>query len=276
MNRLLRIVNIVIAAILFLALAVIYWFAWRPLPQTSGTVSARVAGKATAARDSLGVPHINAGSLDDALFVQGYVTAQDRLWQMDGLRRFASGSLAEIVGPAALEADRETRRLRMRRVAESAYVTLPPADRAVLAAYARGVNYFIDTHAGRYPLEFTILHYDPQPWSAVDSILIGLYMFRSLTTTWKDEIVKRDMLSDGDPAKVNFLFPPRSGGELQPGSNAWVVGGAHTASGRPLALQRHAPRVVHPRHLVHGAPAGARPECLRRGSAGRPRCHRRP
>src|SRR5581483_11020967 len=67
-----------------------------------------------------------------------------------------------------------------------------------------------------------------------DSILIGLHMFRTLTTTWKDELIKRNMLLDGDSAQVNFLFPARSGGELQPGSNAWAVAGSHTASGKPL------------------------------------------
>jgi penicillin amidase len=234
MNRFLKIVNAVIAVVLVAVLALVYWFAWRPLPQTAGTVGAPVSAKATAARDRLGVPHISADSLDDALFVQGYVTAQDRLWQMDALRRSAGGNLAEVAGVAALEADQESRKLRMRRIAESAYVTLPVADRAALAAYARGVNDFIKTHAGQYPVEFSLLRYDPEPWSAVDSLLIGLYMFRNLTTTWKDEIAKRDMLSDGDPAKVNFLFPVRSGMEVQPGSNAWVAGGALTASGKPL------------------------------------------
>ena len=72
--------------------------------------------------------------------------AQDRLWQMDGLRRLAGGNLSEIVGPGGLELDRDSRRLRMRRIAEEAYVSLPPQDRAPLAAYARGVNYFIQTH----------------------------------------------------------------------------------------------------------------------------------
>jgi len=103
-----------------------------------------------------------------------------------------------------------------------------------LAAYARGVNYFIQTHLHALPVEFTLLGYQPRPWSVVDSILIGLHMYRDLTTTWKDEILKRDMRAAGDRAKVDFLFPARSGGELQPGSNAWAVSGAHTASGKPL------------------------------------------
>lgn len=234
MNRILKYVNIAIAIVIVAALAAVYWIAYRPLPQTSGTIKAPSAARATAARDRLGVPHIHAASLDDALFVQGYVTAQDRLWQMDGLRRLSGGNLAEIIGPAGQESDREARQLRLRRIAEAAYLTMPPADRAALAAYTRGVNFFIDTHAGRYPLEFRLLSYDPQPWSVIDSLLVGLHMYRTLTTTWRDEVIKRNMLLDGDPAKVNLLFSVRSGSELQPGSNAWVVAGSHTASGRPL------------------------------------------
>ena len=93
------------------------------------------------------------------------------------------------------------------------------------------MNYFIDTHVGRYPIEFRVLDYDPAAVEQVDSILIGLHMFRSLTTTWKDELLKRNMLTDGDPAKVNYLFPARSGSELQPGSNAWVLASSHSAQG---------------------------------------------
>jgi penicillin amidase len=234
MNRILKYVNIVIALLAIALLVVVYMFAYRPLPQTSGEVAAPVSQKASAARDRLGVPHIRAATLDDALFVQGYVTAQDRLWQMDGLRRLSGGNLAEIIGPAGRASDEDARRLRLRRIAEAAYLTIPAADRTAMAAYARGVNAFIDTHAGRYPLEFRLLNYDPRPWSVIDSMLIGLHMFRTLTTTWKDELLKRNMLIDGDAAKVNFLFPARGGGELQPGSNAWVVAGAHTASGKPL------------------------------------------
>ena len=181
------------------------------------------------------------------MFLQGYVTAQDRLWQMDALRRLAAGELSEIIGPALVQTDREARSLRMRRVAEEDYRTMPAADRAVLAAYARGVNAFIETHLGRLPLEFTLLSYDPRPWSAVDSILAGLQMFRNLTTTYQDEIEKQDLLAGGDPAKVNFLFPSWSGHEVQPGSNAWAVAGAHTASGKPL--------LANDPHLEYSAPA---------------------
>ncbi|MGI8988202.1 MAG: penicillin acylase family protein [Bryobacteraceae bacterium] len=234
LNRLLRYFNYAAAVVLIAALAAVYWFFWRPLPQTSGAIDAPLGRKATVVRDGLGVPHITAGSVDDALFIQGYVTAEDRMWQMDGLRRVAGGDLAEIVGPAGLEADRDSRRLRLRRIAEAAVLTLPAGDRAVLAAYVRGVNFFLETHQDRLPFEFALLGYSPRPWSVVDSILIGLHMYRTLTTTWPDEIEKRNLLAGGDPAKVNFLFPPRAGNEIQPGSNAWAVAGSRTASGHAL------------------------------------------
>ena len=133
------------------------------------------------------------------------------------LRRLAAGELSEIIGPALLNPDREARSLRLRRVAEEQYRTMLPADKAVLAAYARGVNAFIETHLDRLPLEFTLLKYDPRPWSAVDSILAGLQMFRNLTTTYRDEIEKQDLLAGGDPAKVNFLFPPGVDTRCSPG-----------------------------------------------------------
>jgi penicillin G amidase len=234
LRHVLRYVNLAIAAVLLAALVAVYWFAYRVLPQTSGVIPAPVAHRVTIARDALGVPHISAASEDDLYFAQGYATAQDRLWQMDGLRRLAGGDLSEIIGPAGLELDRDARRLRMRRIAEQAYVSLPAKDRAPLAAYARGVNYFIQTHLHRLPIEFTLLGYQPRPWSVIDSILVGLDMYRDLTTSWKSEILKRDMLVRGERAKVDFLFPPRSGAELQPGSNAWAISGAHTATGKPL------------------------------------------
>ena len=233
-GRILRYVNIAIGIALAVALALVYWYAWRPLPQRSGRVEAPIGAAASAAFDAQGVPHIRAASLEDALFVQGYVTAQDRLFQMDGLRRIAAGELAEILGPAYLESDRDSRRLRMRRIAEAAYSTLPAADRAAFAAYARGVNQFIATHEHDLPLEFTLLGYQPRPWSVVDSLLVCLYMYRDLTTTWRDQIVKRDMLANGDRNKVEFLFPVDAGAGPQPGSNAWAIAGALTASGKPL------------------------------------------
>ena len=229
-----------IALLLVAGAAVTYWYFWKPLPRVSGETAAPVSGRVTVVRDRLGEPHIRAATLDDLWFVQGFVTAQDRLWQMDGLRRAAAGDLAEIVGPAALETDQATRRLRMRRIAEAVTVAMAPDDRAPLAAYARGVNFFIESHRNELPFEFAVLGYDPRPWSVVDSILVSLYMFRDLTTTWPDELEKRNLLASGDRAKVDFLFRTRAGteiapgGDFQPGSNAWAIAGSRTASGKPL------------------------------------------
>ncbi len=232
--RLVKLLNLIVVAALLAALASVYWFAFRPLAQTSGTIPAPVAANTTVSFDTLGVPHILAASLDDALFAQGYVTAQERIFQLDLLRRFNAGELAEVFGPQALESDRESRRLRLRRIAEAAYETLTPADRSAFASYARGVNHYLATHRGNLPIEFTLARYDPRPWSVVDSLLICLHMFRSLTFTFRDELLKRAMLAEGDPQLVRQLFPERSGSEVQPGSNAWVLAGNRTASGKPL------------------------------------------
>lgn len=246
LNRLIKYINIAIAVLIVAAGAVVYWYGWRALPQTSGTIRAAVSQKITAEFDNLGEPHISAANDEDLFFAQGYLTAQERLWQMDALRRLAGGDLAEIVGAGALSSDREMRRLRLRRIAEGDYVTMPAKDRAAMAAYARGVNALIQAHRDRLPFEFKVLSYDPRPWSVIDCILIGLHMFRELTTTYPDEIRKQDMLAGGDAAKVNFLFPVRTGREVPPGaagpvgggfqlgSNAWAIGGSHTASGKPL------------------------------------------
>jgi penicillin amidase len=233
-SRILRIVNVLIALLAAAGLAGIYWYVWRPLPQRSGAISAPVAAPVTVSFDTLGVPHIRAASQEDALIAQGYVTAQDRLWQMDSLRRYAAGDLAEIVGPAALDSDRESRQLRLRRIAEEGYTRLTPEDRAAFAAYALGVNRFIATHRDNLPVEFGLLGYQPRPWSAVDSLLVCLHMFRDLSTTWRNDVIKRTMLEGGDKQKVDFLFSPRSGAAPLPGSNSWAIAGSRTASGKPI------------------------------------------
>ena len=228
-------------------LAAVYWFVYRVLPKASGEVSAPVRAEASIVRDRFGVPHIRAANLEDALFLQGYATAQDRLWQMDALRRYASGRLSEVIGSATLESDQESRKLRLQRTAESMYRSLDPKVRAHLADYARGVNYFIETHRSALPLEFTILSYDPEPWSVVDSMLVGLHMFRDLTTSWQEDLAKETMLAGGDRALVEQLWPLRTGQEVSPGSNAWVVSGKLTASGKPL--------LANDTHLAFGIPS---------------------
>ncbi|MDX2151267.1 MAG: penicillin acylase family protein [Bryobacteraceae bacterium] len=248
-----RAVNALIAVALLTALGAAWWFAWRPMPQTSGTVRLPVAGKATVVRDERGVPHVRAGSVEDAAFLHGYVTAQDRMWQMDAIRRLAAGELSEVLGPSLLETDMESRRLLLRRAAQDQLSGLQAEDRKWLALYAAGVNCYLEGQRSNLPLEFRLLDYEPRPWTVVDSMLVALHMYRTLTTSWRDEVTRARMMEGGDPQKVNLLFPARTGADLQPGSNAWAISGRHTVSGRPLLANDPHLEFSFPStwHLVH-------------------------
>jgi penicillin amidase len=149
-------------------------------------------------RDAHGVPHIEATTQDDLFLAQGYVTAQDRLWQMDASRRNANGELAEILGSSMLKHDKMQRVLQIRITAQRIYAKMPAADRARLDDYARGVNLYIAQHADSLPPEFKLLDYRPHPWSGVDSVSIGLMMAQMLDTHW-DVKLSRDHIA----AKLN-------------------------------------------------------------------------
>ena len=139
-------------------------------------------------RDAHGVPHIEAATEDDLFVAQGYVTAQDRLWQMDVYRRNANGELAEVMGPSLVEHDKAQRVLQLRNTARRVYANLAAADKARLDDYARGVNLFIGQHGDSLPAEFGLLHYRPQPWSGVDSVSVALMMVQMLDTHWPDKL----------------------------------------------------------------------------------------
>ncbi len=248
-TRLVRLINLSIAVVLLLMLAAVYWFAVRPLPKVSGEIAAPVSAAATVLRDERGVPHIEAASWQDAIFLQGYVTAQDRLWQMDTLRRFGGGTLSEVFGPAPLAADRLSRSMRMQAIADASAARLSDDERAVLAEYARGVNFFIDTHRGNYSLEFSLPghSYTPRPWTLADSVLVSLVMFRDLTNSMDFEFAKGTLFAlHADPAKMNVLFPASQGQYLRPGSNSWAVSGSYTADGKPI--------LANDPHLAYGIP----------------------
>src|SRR5579863_7351622 len=130
------------------------------LPQLDG--QAQVNGLSfpvTVTRDGHGVPTIEAQTLEDLFFAQGYVAAQDRLWQMDVMRRFASGELSEILGEDTLKIDREQRILGLRAAAGKSLQMASPRDRSYFEAYAHGVNAYIAARGMRLPIEFRILGY---------------------------------------------------------------------------------------------------------------------
>src|ERR1700677_760603 len=163
------------------ALGYAYFAARSALPQLDGKITVHgLSSPVNVRRDRHGVPAIEAQNLQDLFFAQGYVTAQDRLWQMDVMRRFGAGELSEILGEDTLKIDREQRILGLRAVAKKSLQMASPRDRSYFDAYARGVNAFIESHGNSLPIEFRILKYRPKPWSAEDSIVIANQMVKDL------------------------------------------------------------------------------------------------
>ncbi len=312
----------VLLLLLIIFLAFDFWFyraVRAALPQVDGTVRlSGLASPVTVTYDALGVPNIAAANLPDLFFAQGYVTAQDRLWQMDMTRRYASGDLAAVLGPEYVKLDREHRILGLRQVAERNVANMDVAQLAHFEAYAAGVNAYIAQHQKTLPLEFRFLTYFPHVWTVEDSVLVGLSMTEFLNyglyknelekgkilaqlgpeltadlfvnSSWRDRPPGTDTTSlenevpgettpdeEEDPAprkKTSHVTPeekqvPRLGrrgdltrddrteDSLHPGSNNWVVSGAHTASGKPLLsndmhLDLHIPNVWYEAHLTAG------------------------
>src|SRR5260370_37705443 len=134
------------------ALAYASFMARSDLPQLDGKLTVPgLSAPVKVTRDDHGVPAIEAANLDDLFLAQGYVTAQDRLWQMDIMRRFAAGELSEILGEDTLKIDREQRVLGLREAAKKSLQVASPRDRSYFDAYARGVNAFVESHGSGLP-----------------------------------------------------------------------------------------------------------------------------
>jgi penicillin amidase len=218
--------------------------------------AAAVAGPVTIARDTYGIPLITAGSREDALFGLGFAITQDRLWQMDLLRRTALGRMSEIAGSATLASDRFMRLLGIQRVVAALYDAASPDARAALDAFAAGVNCRMSR--ARLHVESRLLRYRVEPWRSEDSLAILRLMGWSLSgfhahdlvaellrdavgPEWADAIfagrqseaplVVRDRRTTGTsvPAAHATDVFPRSGG-----SNAWAVAGSRSVTGGPL------------------------------------------
>ena len=246
----------------------VYWrFSRAALPQVDGEAHlAGLTAPVTVRRDAQGVPHLQASSTLDAIRAQGYVVAQDRLWQMDLLRRRALGQLAEAFGEGALPADRDIRTLGLGRAARGVLPQLPPDIRPMLDAYAAGVNAFIETHRGALPLEFRLLRYEPRAWEPADTLAVGKLLALDLARGWDGEAFRAAVV-DHLPADVQeLLYPPAfpgdriltgtddaphrrlvTGEETARGSNNWVIAGAHTAT--------HLPILANDPHLNLGIPS---------------------
>lgn len=189
-----------------------YWFVRyqirKSFPETNGSIS--IVGLREAvevARDGFGVPRIAARNEHDLMLALGYVHAQDRLWQMDMSRRIAQGRLSEIIGEKTVPFDKMFRIVGLRRIAEEVEKHLSHESRARLASYAAGVNAFIETHKGKYPVEFDALRYEPEPWQPVHSIMIARLMAWELNLSWWVDLTLGGIVERVGFEKAREIFP---------------------------------------------------------------------
>ncbi len=257
-----------------LIIYVYWWLVQRPAPQHRGELELpELDAPVEVLRDKHGIPHLYAQSEADLWRAQGFVHAQDRLWQMDQNRRVALGKLAELFGPVALDVDRFSRIVGFRRAAEAELAALDEATIATLGHYCEGVNAYIRSRRGRLAAEFNLLRRQPQPWSPVDILAFGKMMAWSLCINWESELIRLQLAGKMDSALAADLEPdypaanpavsegagttesmrllhtaglmlneyeqlktwlPFGGEGMGQGSNAWAVSAEKTTSGRPI------------------------------------------
>lgn len=251
-----------ILALILIAIIGLNLFLAYSKPKVSGEVIVNIFDKdVTVTRDEMGVPHIEATSDADLYRAQGYVQAQDRLFQMDLSRRQASGRLSEVVGKGALRTDKFFRTFSLRHAAEQSWDGYNAESQKILQWFAEGVNAYIDEVKGTNKLsfEFKLLGYEPEPWTPIDSLTIGKYMAYDLGGNWSLQAFRHWALqnySEEEVEELMFSYPENAKSiieanltnrvqvvgafdpELLPnefnGSNNWVVAGSKTESGAPL------------------------------------------
>jgi penicillin G amidase len=259
------------------------WWSQKRLAQQDGQMTLPgLRSKVEVIHDAWGVPHIYASNREDLFFAQGFVHAQDRFWQMEFQRRLVAGRLAEVFGPLAVPADRWMRILGMYRTAEQEAEMIKNSSlQPVIEAYVAGVNAYLDKKS--LPVEFSILLYDPEPWTASDSLGWSKMMAWMMSTNWESELFRQKLFEklgkdlalqlelESEQCWPLVLDLPdelrferqlaefaRSWGGPGPregvGSNNWVLAGSRTASGKPiLANDMHllltAPAVWYENHL---------------------------
>ena len=266
-------VDLALALAVFLAGT--YFHVRGALPGYSGTMDvAGLKAPVEILRDKNAVPHIIAGSIEDASFALGYVHAQDRFWQMELMRRIGQGRLAELVPPrlvgsGLVDSDRTMRGLGVYRRASESVNALSPAMRTRLDAYAAGVNAWISDDDQQYGLELTLIkllsggRYRPEPWRPADSLVWAKLMALGLDGNWRAELLRLRLSQKIGEDGVKFLIEPSGDSKdstlsmvmaavkdidldrifhgtdnevtrKREASNEWVLSGAHAVSGRPL------------------------------------------
>jgi penicillin amidase len=280
LRKVLKFVLLTLAVLLLLGIVIGgAWFTVsvrRAWPQEDGRIEAAgLSAPVEVVRDRWGIPHLYAANEHDLFFAQGYVHAQDRLWQMEFNRSVGSGRLSALFGPGPLDTDRYLRTIGLRRAAERDLALLSADTRAILDAYAQGVNAFVAANRGALPVEFKILRVNPEPWTAVDSLTWSRMMGFTLSLNSQFELGRSRLTevlgaeatrrlippypadapvivpdftlpampqaSATEDSLASFTLPgflpgffPTSRRDQIWGSNAWVVHGSRTATGKPL------------------------------------------
>jgi penicillin amidase len=200
-----------LAVLAVVVVAAGYFYLLQSLPREEGEI--RLGGlqrPVEVLRDSFGIPHISAASLDDAIYALGFVHAQDRLWQMELSRRTAAGRLAEALGEGALETDRFLRTLGVRRAAEASLARLDKETRALLETYAAGVNAYMNTRPV-LPIEFWLTGAKLEPWTPADSLGWIKMMAWDLGGNWRNELLRMRLSKTLPLARIHELLPPYPG-----------------------------------------------------------------
>ena len=233
----------------------------RRVPDPGGTIQVGVSGDARITRNSWGVPRISASNDADLFFGFGYAMAQDRLFQLDYLRRKGHGRLSEILGEDGLQVDVIARTIGLNRIAKAEWESIPDETGSLLTSFSDGVNALMEQSRDCLPIEFALLDYEPEPWSPVDCLAIATEFRYYLTVRFPvivgPELAKRALGSDelfdafliGESEEESILpvgsYTPSKGGleavgnvigdpDEGLGSNNWVVSGARTESGMPM------------------------------------------
>lgn len=263
-QRTLAILGLLFIAGWIVACVIVFRVRNRPLPVYSGELSiAGLTEEVSILRDSFAIPHIYAKNEADLYFSVGYTMAQDRLWQMDLMRRVTEGRLSEILGESQVSTDLLMRSLRIRKKSEWLLRQSSPEIRNALSAFSAGVNSYMVNHP--LPFEFQVLGYQPEAWEPVHSANLIGYLSWDLTSGWRTEMllyqvarkVSSEYLAALMPDMSNhptFIFPDfhldevqmdetllsaadqlhQLGVEVFQGSNNWAVSGEKSKSGKPL------------------------------------------
>ena len=164
------------------------------LPQTEGKLTLPgLSATVEIIRDRWGVPHIYAENRPDLFFAQGFVHAQDRLFQMELNRRMAAGCLSELFGEAALETDRFVRTFGFNRLGQTDWESAAPEVKEVITAYTAGINRFLEHPQTKMPLELRLLNFKPDPWLLEDSTIFSRLMIWKLSHAWQSDLVRAEI-----------------------------------------------------------------------------------